>query len=114
MALHTVLLECHIHAERVMCGYTLQGFTSPEKRCYVCVCVCVCVCFAVCLCEDPYSVALCPLSTSECDPTLQAAPPGQRWEGQASTNTAEGGGTGRWSPAGRNPLLLITERERGL
>lgn len=76
--------------------------------------LCVCVCFAVCLCEDPYSVALCPLSTSECDPTLQAAPPGQRWEGQASTNTAEGGGTGRWSPAGRNPLLLITERERGL
>lgn len=67
-----------------MCGYTLQGFTSPEKRCYVCVLLCVSV-------KSPtYSVALCPLSTSECDPTLQAAPPGQCWEGQASTNTAEG------------------------
>lgn len=29
--------------------------------------------------SDPYSVTLCPLSTSEYDPTLHAAPPGQRW-----------------------------------
>lgn len=29
--------------------------------------------------SDPYSVTLRPLSTSEYDPTLQAAPPGQRW-----------------------------------
>ncbi len=54
----------------------------------------------LCLYEDPDSVAVCPLSTSEFDPTLQAAPPWQHWEGRASTNAVEGWGGG-WRPAGR-------------
>lgn len=46
---------------------------------------------SVCLCEHPHSVTVCPLSASELGPTLQAAPPRQHLEGQALTNTAEGG-----------------------
>lgn len=53
-----------------------------------------CLRMCLCLCGDLYSVTVCPLSASEYVPTLPAAPPWQRWEGQASTNAAEGGDGG--------------------
>lgn len=74
----------------------LRRLTFPEKRCYSYVAMCVFPYWNECMClfEDPDSVTVCPLSASEYDPTHQATPPWQRWEGQAFTNTAEGEGGG--------------------
>lgn len=72
---------------------------SWEKMLYMCCCVCFTLLRWVCiyLCDHPYSTTVCPLSASEYGPTLQAAPPWQHLEGQASTNTAECGDRGRWA-----------------
>lgn len=100
MALHRVLLECYILTACVwlhaLCWLVIHF--SWEKTLYMCCYVCFTLVrrVCICLCDHPYRATVCLLSASEYDPTLQAAPPWQHWEGQASTNTAECGDRGQW------------------
>lgn len=90
-----------------MCGYMhcwLVIHFSWEKMLYMCCNVCFTLVRRVWISDHPYGATVCLLSASEYGPTLQAAPPWQHLEGQASTNTAECEDRGQWpSPVDERP-----------